>query len=64
MANTGQLLSLSKFSAKLNVSGGPLGAYTYRLYEILLHYGMHNHEGSEHLIDGERFAGEVINANE
>ena len=51
------------------VTGGPLGAYKYRLYKIHIHMGGEDRSlnaprpprrhGSEHTVDGEHFAGEV-----
>ena len=43
----------------VNISGGPL-SYNYPIYDISLHFGMRDDQGSEHTIDGEHFAGEVI----
>lgn len=42
----------------VNISGGPL-SYTYRVYEIQLHFGRRDHEGSEHLLAGFAFPAEV-----
>ena len=43
----------------VNISGGPL-SYNYPIYDISLHFGMRDDQGSEHTIDGEHFAGEVF----
>ncbi|KAL4230275.1 Carbonic anhydrase-related protein 10 [Mactra antiquata] len=42
----------------VNITSGPL-SYTYRLYQIKLHYGVNNSVGSEHTIDGKSFVGEI-----
>ncbi|XP_045204216.2 carbonic anhydrase-related protein 10-like [Mercenaria mercenaria] len=42
----------------VNITSGPL-SYTYKLYQIKLHYGRLNTTGSEHRIDGKAFAGEL-----
>ncbi|KAG7270968.1 hypothetical protein CRUP_012458 [Coryphaenoides rupestris] len=45
------------------MSGGPLG-YNYRLEEIRLHFGSEDYQGSEHLLNGQGFPGELSeNAN-
>ncbi|XP_066498647.1 carbonic anhydrase-related protein 10 isoform X2 [Hoplias malabaricus] len=59
MYNTGHHVSLRPDRSHLvNVSGGPLG-YSYRLEEIRLHFGSEDHQGSEHLLNGRAFPGEV-----
>ncbi|XP_071846227.1 carbonic anhydrase-related protein 10-like [Apostichopus japonicus] len=40
------------------ISNGPLH-YKYRLHEIRIHFGRTPEEGSEHLIDGQSFQGEL-----
>jgi hypothetical protein len=48
-----------KYSIPL-ISGGPLGAYKYRLHEIVFHFGnASSRVGSDHAVDGQFFAGEV-----
>ncbi|KAI2666192.1 SWI/SNF-related matrix-associated actin-dependent regulator of chromatin subfamily E member 1 [Labeo rohita] len=42
----------------VNISGGPL-SYSYRLEEIRLHFGAEDSRGSEHLLNGQAFPGEV-----
>lgn len=42
----------------VNISGGPL-SYSYRVYEIQLHFGRGDHQGSEHLLAGIAFPAEV-----
>ncbi|XP_022660770.1 carbonic anhydrase-related protein 10-like isoform X2 [Varroa destructor] len=42
----------------VNISGGPL-SYSYRVYEIQLHFGRTDHQGSEHLLAGFAFPAEV-----
>lgn len=42
----------------VNISGGPL-SYSYRIYEIQLHFGRTDHQGSEHLLAGFAFPAEV-----
>ncbi|OQR76057.1 carbonic anhydrase-related protein 10-like, partial [Tropilaelaps mercedesae] len=42
----------------VNISGGPL-SYSYRVYEIQLHFGRTDHQGSEHLLSGFAFPAEV-----
>jgi hypothetical protein len=40
------------------VTGGPLGSFVYKLAKIRAHYGVDDHSGSEHSIDGRHFAAE------
>ncbi|XP_022694503.1 carbonic anhydrase-related protein 10-like isoform X2 [Varroa jacobsoni] len=42
----------------VNISGGPL-SYSYRVYEIQLHFGRGDHQGSEHLLAGIAFPAEI-----
>ncbi len=42
----------------VNVSGGPL-AYNYPVQSVNLHFGMDDETGSEHLVAGSSFVGEV-----
>ncbi|XP_037332341.1 carbonic anhydrase-related protein 10-like isoform X3 [Pungitius pungitius] len=59
MYNTGRHVSLRPDKAHLvNISGGPLG-YSYRLEEVRLHFGSEDSQGSEHLLNGQGFTGEV-----
>ncbi|XP_076853612.1 carbonic anhydrase-related protein 10 isoform X2 [Brachyhypopomus gauderio] len=59
MYNTGRHVSLWPDKSHLvNVSGGPL-SYSYRLEEIRLHFGSEDSQGSEHLLNGQAFPGEV-----
>lgn len=59
MYNTGKHVSLRPDKAHLvNISGGPLG-YSYRLEEVRLHFGSEDSQGSEHLLNGQGFPGEV-----
>uniref|UniRef100_A0AAR2LC05 Alpha-carbonic anhydrase domain-containing protein n=1 Tax=Pygocentrus nattereri TaxID=42514 RepID=A0AAR2LC05_PYGNA len=59
MYNTGHHVSLRPDKSHLvNVSGGPL-SYSYRLEEIRLHFGSEDSQGSEHLLNGRAFPGEV-----
>lgn len=59
MYNTGRHVSLRPDKAHLvNISGGPLG-YSYRLEEVRLHFGSEDEQGSEHLLNGQAFPGEV-----
>lgn len=59
MYNTGKHVSLRPDKAHLvNISGGPLG-YSYRLEEVRLHFGSEDDQGSEHLLNGQGFPGEV-----
>ncbi|KAJ3600482.1 hypothetical protein NHX12_031463 [Muraenolepis orangiensis] len=63
MYNTGKHVSLRPDKAHLvNMSGGPLG-YSYRLEEIRLHFGSEDYQGSEHLLNGQGFPGELIHYN-
>ena len=41
-------------SAGAAISGGPLGAVSYRLGEFQLHWGSKEGQGSEHMLEGER----------
>lgn len=64
MYNTGKHVSLRPDKAHLvNISGGPLG-YSYRLEEVRLHFGSEDSQGSEHLLNGQGFPGEVSRAAE
>ncbi|KAK7167894.1 hypothetical protein R3I94_002074 [Phoxinus phoxinus] len=59
MYNTGRHVSLRPDKSHLvNISGGPL-SYSYRLEEIRLHFGSEDSRGSEHLLNGQAFPGEV-----
>ncbi len=59
MYNTGRHVSLRPDKSHLvNISGGPL-SYSYRLEEIRLHFGAEESRGSEHLLNGQAFPGEV-----
>uniref|UniRef100_A0A4W4E0A9 Alpha-carbonic anhydrase domain-containing protein n=1 Tax=Electrophorus electricus TaxID=8005 RepID=A0A4W4E0A9_ELEEL len=59
MYNTGRHVSLwPDKSHAVNVSGGPL-SYSYKLEEIRLHFGAEDSQGSEHLLNGQAFPGEV-----
>ncbi|XP_052792569.1 carbonic anhydrase-related protein 10-like [Mya arenaria] len=51
-------LLVNNSSPAVNFTAGPL-SYTYRLYQIKLHFGRENVSGSEHHIDGRPFAGEL-----
>ncbi|XP_012279370.1 carbonic anhydrase-related protein 10 [Orussus abietinus] len=42
----------------VNISGGPL-SYRYQFHEIHLHYGLTDHSGSEHTVDGYAFPAEI-----
>uniref|UniRef100_H3CKP7 Carbonic anhydrase Xa n=1 Tax=Tetraodon nigroviridis TaxID=99883 RepID=H3CKP7_TETNG len=59
MYNTGRHVSLRLDKEHLvNISGGPL-TYSHRLEEIRLHFGSEDSQGSEHLLNGQAFSGEV-----
>lgn len=59
MYNTGRHISLRLNKEHLvNISGGPM-TYRHRLEEIRLHFGSEDGQGSEHLLNGQSFAGEV-----
>ena len=42
----------------INVSGGPL-SYNYPIHDISIHFGLRDDIGSEHVIDGSHYAGEL-----
>lgn len=59
MYNTGRHVSLRLDKEHLvNVSGGPM-TYSHRLEEVRLHFGSEDSQGSEHLLNGQAFSGEV-----
>ncbi|KAK1906992.1 Carbonic anhydrase-related protein 10 [Dissostichus eleginoides] len=59
MYNTGRHVSLRLDKEHLvNISGGPM-TYSHRLEEIRLHFGSEDGQGSEHLLNGQGFSGEV-----
>ena len=59
MYNTGRHVSLRLEKEHLvNISGGPM-TYSHRLEEIRLHFGSEDGQGSEHLLNGQAFSGEV-----
>lgn len=59
MYNTGRHVSLRLDKEHLvNISGGPM-TYSHRLEEIRLHFGSEDGQGSEHLLNGQAFSGEV-----
>ncbi|KAG5262292.1 hypothetical protein AALO_G00273560 [Alosa alosa] len=61
MYNTGRHISLQLDKEHLvNISGGPM-TYSHRLEEIRLHFGSEDGQGSEHLLNGQAFAGERFN---
>lgn len=61
MYNTGRHVSLRLDKEHLvNISGGPM-TYSHRLEEIQLHFGSEDGQGSEHLLNGQAFSGEVCN---
>lgn len=61
MYNTGRHVSLRLDKEHLvNISGGPM-TYSHRLEEIRLHFGSEDSQGSEHLLNGQAFSGEVCN---
>lgn len=57
--NTGQDITyeISDFR-HLNFTGGPL-SYQYRANKLKIHFGLMDHHGSEHTVDGKSFAAEV-----
>lgn len=60
MYNTGRHVSLRMDKEHLvNISGGPM-TYSHRLEEIRLHFGSEDGQGSEHLLNGQAFSGEVL----
>lgn len=62
MYNTGRHVSLRLDKEHLvNISGGPM-TYSHRLEEIRLHFGSEDGQGSEHLLNGQAFSGEVRGA--
>lgn len=64
MYNTGRHVSLRLDKEHLvNISGGPM-TYSHRLEEIRLHFGSEDSQGSEHLLNGQAFSGEVRGAVE
>ncbi|XP_077406703.1 carbonic anhydrase-related protein 10-like isoform X2 [Vanacampus margaritifer] len=59
MYNTGRHVSVQLDKEHLvNISGGPM-MYSHRLEEIRLHFGSEDNQGSEHLLNGQAFSGEV-----
>lgn len=59
MYNTGRHVSLRLDKEHLvNISGGPM-TYSHRLEEIRLHFGSEDGQGSEHVLNGQAFSGEV-----
>ncbi|XP_032817236.1 carbonic anhydrase-related protein 10-like isoform X2 [Petromyzon marinus] len=59
MYNTGRHMTLRLDKDHLvNISGGPI-VYGNRLEEIRLHFGSKDGQGSEHMLNGQAFAGEV-----
>uniref|UniRef100_A0A8C4NJ73 Carbonic anhydrase 10 n=3 Tax=Eptatretus burgeri TaxID=7764 RepID=A0A8C4NJ73_EPTBU len=59
MYNTGKYVALRLDKEHLvNVSGGPM-AYSHRLEEMRLHFGSNDVRGSEHLLNGQAFPGEL-----
>ncbi|XP_070334565.1 carbonic anhydrase-related protein 10 isoform X3 [Odocoileus virginianus] len=60
MYNTGRHVSLRLDKEHLvNISGGPM-TYSHRLEEIRLHFGSEDSQGSEHLLNGQAFSGEIF----
>ncbi|XP_022704585.1 carbonic anhydrase-related protein 10-like isoform X2 [Varroa jacobsoni] len=58
VAEYGQTSTARTKVPTVNITGGPL-SYSYRVYEIQLHFGRQDHQGSEHLLAGFSFPAEV-----
>nr|XP_018911966.1 PREDICTED: carbonic anhydrase-related protein 10 [Bemisia tabaci] len=61
LLNTGQSLVFrvdKDTKHHVNITGGPL-AYRYQFEEFYIHYGTGNNHGSEHMIQGYSFPGEI-----
>jgi len=60
LENIGQMLLIRpNHSVIPGISGGPLGAYQYRLHEVHFHYGDRDGIGSEHAISDRFLPGEI-----
>jgi len=61
LENTGHspTLYIDKSKGTAEVTGGPLGDTIYTLNQIHVHFGCENSRGSEHTLNGKRFAGQV-----
>ncbi|OQR78173.1 carbonic anhydrase-related protein 10-like [Tropilaelaps mercedesae] len=58
IAEYGQTDTIKSNVPSVNITGGPL-SYSYRVYELQLHFGRRDHQGSEHLLAGFAFPAEV-----
>ncbi|CAF0990008.1 unnamed protein product [Brachionus calyciflorus] len=56
--NNGHTFMVSGVSDSSNVVGGPLPAQ-YKFVQFHMHWGLNEATGSEHLVDGSSFAGEI-----
>ena len=61
LENTGHspTLNIDKSKGTAEITGGPLGDTTYTLNQFHVHFGCENSRGSEHTLNGKRFAGQV-----
>ena len=56
-------LTIDKRKSKARLTGGPLGDSVYMLQQFHFHFGCDYDEGSEHLVNGKAYPGEVRNSS-
>ena len=56
-------LTIDKRKGKARLTGGPLGDSVYMLQQFHFHFGCDYDEGSEHLVNGKAYPGEVRNSS-
>ena len=63
LINNGKAIgyNIDTAATAVKLSGGILGADTFTLRQFHFHFGCEGEMGSEHTLEGERFAGEVRN---
>ncbi|XP_022790981.1 carbonic anhydrase 2-like [Stylophora pistillata] len=52
-------LAINKLKGKASLTGGPLGDSVYMLQQFHFHFGCDESEGSEHLVNGKAYPGEL-----
>lgn len=58
LRNTGRTWQVTNEGVGNEIYGGPLNS-TYRLLQIHAHWGSNDNEGSEHIVDGRQYSGEL-----
>ena len=56
-------LTIDKLKGKAKLTGGPLGYSVFMLQQFHFHFGCDYDAGSEHLVNGKPYPGEVRNSS-